>query len=322
MSLRVLEPGLYTLVVDFGRPSQRSLGVPVGGAADRTSLALGNALVGNPPDAAALEISLAGPTLEAGCDLACVVYGAPFTLTCGVRSLEAGRTFTLHAGEILRIGGAPEGMRAYLCIKGGVQGPVILGSRSALGPVKAGDVLCCEPGKIAVKFVQIQWEWDAARGPTESSGTSVNGLRVLPGPQADWFPRGALYRAGGDGQVPEFVVSPKSNRMGLRLEGEALAVPARELLSEPVCPGTVQVTRDGQLVIIGVDGQTIGGYPKLAQVVTADIDRLGQLRPGDRLGFIPIDWKEAELLYRTKMAELRRWLTRLRLAEDDAPSIS
>src|SRR5262249_28363450 len=80
MTLRVLDPGLYTLVVDFGRPHCRSFGAPVGGAADRTSLALGNALVGNPPDAAALEITLAGPTLEAGCDLACVVYVAPFDL--------------------------------------------------------------------------------------------------------------------------------------------------------------------------------------------------------------------------------------------------
>ena len=99
MTLRVLEPGLYTLVVDFGRPHHRSLGVPIGGAADRTSLALGNALVGNPPDAAALEINLAGPTLEAVHDLACVVYGAPFRLNSDRQPLSEGRTFTFHAGE-------------------------------------------------------------------------------------------------------------------------------------------------------------------------------------------------------------------------------
>src|SRR5439155_4241204 len=95
MSLRVLDPGLYSLVVDFGRPSCRSLGVPVGGAADRTSLALGNALVGNPPDAAALEITLAGPTLRAACELACVLYGAPFAMTSDRQRLTAYTTFTL-----------------------------------------------------------------------------------------------------------------------------------------------------------------------------------------------------------------------------------
>src|SRR5438105_3296701 len=139
MALRVLEPGLYTLVVDFGRPRSRALGVPVGGAADRASLVIGNALVGNPPDAAALEISLAGPTVQSDVDLACVLYGAPFTLT-GSRhprpaSLVAGKTFTLSAGEDLHIGSAPFGMRSYLCVRGGIETASILHSRSALEPV-------------------------------------------------------------------------------------------------------------------------------------------------------------------------------------------
>src|SRR5437764_13984360 len=103
MSLRVLDPGLHTLVVDFGRPRWRSLGVPVGGAADRFSLALGNALVGNPPDAAGLEISLAGPTLQAESDVACVVSGAPFVLTVDSQRVAAGKTFTFHNGETLHI---------------------------------------------------------------------------------------------------------------------------------------------------------------------------------------------------------------------------
>src|SRR5581483_334951 len=118
MTLKVLAPGLHTLVVDHGRPRSRSLGVPVGGAADRFSLTLGNALVGNPPDAAALEISLAGPTLRASGELACVVYGAPFDLASNRQPLTAGTTFTLHDGEELRIGGASDGARAYLCVQG------------------------------------------------------------------------------------------------------------------------------------------------------------------------------------------------------------
>ena len=99
MTLRVLDPGLYTLVVDLGRPGRRSLGVSVGGAADRAALILGNALVGNAPEAAALELTLAGPSLEAGCELACIVYGAPFRLSGDRQNLVVGKTFTLRSGE-------------------------------------------------------------------------------------------------------------------------------------------------------------------------------------------------------------------------------
>src|SRR5438067_11240770 len=104
MSLRVVEPGLCTLIVDYGRPRTRSLGVPVGGAADRTALALGNALVGNAADAAALEFSLAGPTLETDAPLACVVCGPPFEIRRGGQPLAVGKTFTLKPGETLKIG--------------------------------------------------------------------------------------------------------------------------------------------------------------------------------------------------------------------------
>src|SRR5262249_50945649 len=109
MTLRILDAGLHSLIVDFGRPRYRNLGVPVGGAADRFALAVGNALVGNPPNTAALEIFLQGPTLRAGCQLACVVYGAPFVLHSDRQVLTAGTTFLLHPGEELRIGGTPAG---------------------------------------------------------------------------------------------------------------------------------------------------------------------------------------------------------------------
>ena len=292
--LRILEPGLYTLVVDHGRPGSRSLGVPVGGAADRQSLALGNALVGNPPDAAALEISLAGPTVQSGCDLACVVFGAPFDLTCGQRRLRPGATFNLAAGEVLRIGGTRTGMRAYLCLRGGIDHPAVLGSRSAFEPLQAGAELACVPGQAPVRFIR-----DAGEPPGP--------LRILPGAQADWFD---LRRFAAE----TCTVTSASNRMGLRLRGEPVPLPGRELVSEPVCPGAVQVTRDGQCIILGVDGQTIGGYPKIAQVVSADLDRLGQLRPGDVVSFMEVNLEEAEELYRQKAAELRQWLRRLQTA--------
>jgi biotin-dependent carboxylase-like uncharacterized protein len=302
MSLRVIEPGLYTLVVDLGRPHCRSLGVAVGGAADRTALALGNALVGNPIDAAALEVSLAGPTLEADCELACVVQGAPYELKSNRQTPRIGTTFTLAPGEILRIGGTSRGMRAYLCVQGGLSMPTILGSRSGLAPIKAGAILPCAPGRIHSRSMRMD---------DRSAKDDMVSLRILRGPQAGWFGGADLTHAGSS-----FTVSPAANRMGLRLQGPSLPYPQREMVSEPVCPGTVQVTRDGQCIILGVDGQTIGGYPKIAQVIQADLDALGQLRPGERIRFQETTLPEAEAVYRAKQDWLGEWLTRLRTTRD------
>ena len=119
MSLIVREAGVWSLLVDTGRLRSRSLGVPVSGAADRTALALGNALVGNLPSALALEIALAGPTLEAVQPAACVVFGASFQIAANGFPIAAGTTFTLEAGQVLKIGGTPTNVRAYLCVAGG-----------------------------------------------------------------------------------------------------------------------------------------------------------------------------------------------------------
>jgi biotin-dependent carboxylase-like uncharacterized protein len=302
MALHIVEPGLHTLLVDYGRPNSRSLGVPVGGAADRFALSIGNALVGNERDACALEISLSGPTLRAEEDVACVVYGAPFELKSDRQKLRAATTFTLHAGEELRIKGTLLGLRCYFCVAGGLRSQTSLGSRSGLRPIDAGTELSCSTAVISHRFVAGDFEWN--REPLI--------LRVTDGPQANWFNRHKLV-----GQ--ELTVLPTSNRMGLRLKSAPLSIPDKELTSEPVCPGSVQVTRDGQCIVIGVDGQTIGGYPKIAQVVTADLDKLGQLRPDDVVRFRSVTLAEAERLYRQKQRELKEWLTRLQTAELFAP---
>ncbi len=289
---------MWTLIVDHGRPGTRSLGVPVGGAADRFALALGNALVGNPPDAAALEIGSIGPTLRADENLACVLYGAPFEMRLGDRAWEVGKTFALPRGETLRIGGTPSGMRAYLCVRGGLRTPVLLGSRSSLEPLRDGAELPCTGGKSAVRHFRCEFAWN----------TEPRLLRVVEGSQVEGFAVEAFYGRA-------FAVSPSSNRMGLRLRGAPLTVPEREWESEPVCPGSVQATRDGQCIVLGVDGQTIGGYPKIAQVIDADLDKLAQLRPGDSVRFQRVTLETAEAIYRAKQKELRQWLTRLRTAE-------
>jgi 5-oxoprolinase (ATP-hydrolysing) subunit C len=295
MSLRVLDPGLQTRVVDLGRPSSRSLGVPVGGAADRRSLILGNALVGNPPNTAALEICLAGPTLKAEGDLGCVVFGAPFEMFRDEDRLPIGHTFTLHRGEILRIGGTTVNMRAYFCVHGGFHEPMALGSRSAFEPVKRGQTLVFDPSEITGRFIDF-----GSEPPTDGPVA----LRALPGPQADWFDLSKFFGA-------TFAVNPASNRMGLRLQGPPLERNPGELVSEPVGPGAVQVVNDGQCIILGVDGQTIGGYPKVAHVIAADLDRLGQLRPGQPLRFEMVSVEDATAIYRQRESQLREWVVRL-----------
>src|SRR5262249_11925221 len=149
--------------------------------------------------------------------------------------------------------------------------PIILDSRSGLRPVAAGDVLGCSEGRAVARSIAL---------PEFRSR-----LRVLPGQHAALFPEGGL----GDAT---YRVSSAADRMGVRLEGPPLPVPG-ELPSEPACPGAVQVTRDGQCILLGVDGQTIGGYPKVAQVIAADLDAVGQLRPGQRVTFQAVTAAEA-----------------------------
>jgi 5-oxoprolinase (ATP-hydrolysing) subunit C len=305
MSLLVREPGLLSLLVDRGRARTRHLGVPLGGAADRAALALGNALVGNPPDAVAIEVTFAGPALEARHPAACVVFGAPFLCMVNGRPVPAGTTFTLEAGDVLRVGGTPAGVRGYLCVAGGFDAPEILGSHSALEPLRAGDELTCRASRTEPRSLPfVTSDEDHGGKPRGSPGI----LRVLDGPQRDWFTGDSFFT-----QVYE--VTPASNRMGLRLAGEPLPRRPGELVSEAVAPGAVQVTNDGLPVVLGVDGQTIGGYPKVAHVVRADLDRLAQLRPGDPVRFARVSPDEAEAAAKERAAFLKLWLTRLRVAD-------
>ncbi|MSU76886.1 MAG: biotin-dependent carboxyltransferase [Gemmataceae bacterium] len=303
MTLTIHDHGLASRLVDLGRPRSRHLGVPVGGAADRRSLALGNALVGNAVDALALEIALKGPRLRADCDLGCVVFGAPVEAWLEGVPMLPNRTFTLRAGQELRIGGTRIGARAYLCVRGGFESPRILGSRSGLDCVQRGETLACRTSTLLTR-------WCDEIEPIFHDETTI---RVLPGLQADWFHVGEFY-----GQI--FQITPASNRMGLRLGSRPLTIPNREMVSEPVCPGSVQVTREGQCIVLGVDGQTIGGYPKIAQVIDADLDALGQLRPGQRVQFALVTMAEAIAHNHSYRSETAAWGRRLMLALDAWPS--
>ncbi len=324
MSLQVLSPGTYSLLVDGGRPRTRGLGIAVGGPADRAALMLGNALVGNSPLAAALELTLSGPTLLALDDTGLCVFGAPFQIERDGQTLRFNHTFTLKKGETLRIGGTSEGCRAYLCVVGGFRAQPVLDSVTQFEPLKADEVLECAESRLPGRSLDLSPPAplaEAGRSATDVAssllGTEAmgldfsgrlgrNGLRCLLGPQADWFDDSFFKHA--------YLVTPASNRMGIRLDGPALALPSRELVSEPVAPGAVQITNDGKPIVLGVDGQTIGGYPKIAHVISADLDVLGQLRPGDEVRFASVGEKEAESIGTQQRESLQSWLKRVAAA--------
>jgi antagonist of KipI len=295
MALIVHAAGTQSLLVDFGRPGWRGLGVPLGGAADRTGLAIANALVGNEADAVGLEFALAGPTLESTAEHAGVVYGAGFHVHIDDRPQPLGKTFTLRPGQVLTIGATEIGLRGYLAIASGFDAPVVLGSRSSLFPAARGDELRCSTCKMLSRF------WQPDDRPTDDRHL----LHVVEGTHTGQFDRQRWVSQ-------TFIVSPDSNRMGLRLQSDALPRPTQELLSAPVTPGTVQVTNDGQTIVLGVDAQTIGGYPRIAHVISADLDKLGQLRPGAKVRFHWVDLDTATRLFHEKSEWLRRTTLRLR----------
>jgi antagonist of KipI len=299
VSLTVLDPGFHTLMVDRGRRGSRHLGVPLGGAADTAALAIANALVGNPAEAPALEVTMLGPTLRAEACTACALFGAPFGMALANKGrLLPGATFTLEPGDAVKIAGTPTGARAYFAVAGGFEGAVVLGSRSGLEPLAAGATLACGESRMKPRSLAF----DAL--PAAMLGGAVR-LRVLPGPQFKSFLKPeALFEKPYD-------VTPASNRMGLRLAGATLERRAGELPSEAVAPGAIQVTNDGLPVVLGVDGQTIGGYPKIAHVIRADLDRLAQLRAGSLVRFERVTPADAEAAATERDAIVSEWRTRL-----------
>jgi len=296
MSLHVLRPGLACRIVDLGRPATRSLGMPVGGAADQASLCLANALLGNEPGAAALEVMLAGPRLVADAEHVGVFWGQGFDLKINHACYPVGKSFQLRAGDRLDLLATPAAACGYLCLAGGFTAPELLGSRSALAPITAGAVLAALPSRGAGRHAAIP-PWCPPETP----------LRVLMGSHAE-------PRAWAQFLKQEYTVLPDSNRMGIRLQGEnPLPLAAGELVSAPVCPGTIQLPSSGQPIILGRDAQTVGGYPRLGHVIAADLDRLANLRPGAQVRFVGVSVAAAQALAQSRRGWLELWQVRLRL---------
>lgn len=284
--LRVDDPGLLTLVEDLGRPGNGNLGVTESGASDRAAARAANAAVGNPSTAAVLE-NIGGLAMTALVDTVVAVTGAWAEVTVAGRPVELGASALISAGDELRVDAATLGLRSYVAVRGGFVTTPVLGSQatdmlSGLGPqaVTGGEL----SGGVTPRGTTATRVSNPLR-VTERDGVTHAELRCVPGPRDDWF------RAGTEALTSQvWQVSGQSNRVGLRLEGDALQRGRDgELASEGIVAGSVQIPANGLPVVFLRDHAVTGGYPVVATVVAEDLDVAGQLPPGGTVSFVPVN---------------------------------
>lgn len=287
MSITVLDSGLLTTIQDLGRPGYAHLGVPRAGSLDRGAADLANRLVGNPLAAAVLETTLTGVRFRVERALTMAITGADAEIWAGRRRVAFGEAVTVPAHSEVHVGPAHTGVRSYVAVAGGIAVSPILGSRSTdtlayVGPpvLTVGSVLPVAPalGDPVDIPVSRTHRRDAVEEPVK--------LRVHLGPRHDWFGPDLSARLA----ATAYAVTGDSNRVGLRLDGPGLTRSGehlRELASEGVVLGAVQIPPDGRPVVFLRDHPVTGGYPVVAVVDEGDLDRCAQLRPGDRIRFVP-----------------------------------
>jgi biotin-dependent carboxylase-like uncharacterized protein len=303
MTIRVAKPGFFTTVQDLGRYGYAHLGISPAGAADPLSFRIANLLVGNDENVPALEMTLLGATLEFEKSAIVALTGASCECKTGLAQVPVNAAFDLPAGATLKCGNMTTGARCYLSVQGGFDTPLVMGSASTFVAghfggfkgrrLQSGDVLQFRRhGSFHVRSLR-PGALDSLRAPRP--------LRVTKGSQQDWFGPEAFEKLFSSA----YIVSEQSGRSGLRLKGEAVRPREQsELLTDGIPLGAIQVPRDGQPIILFVDQQTTGGYPKIANVIAADVHRVGQLRPRDEVGLVEVSITEAV----QKIGEQERWL--------------
>ncbi len=305
MPLEILEPGLLTTIQDLGRFGYQRLGIPAAGAMDTFALKTANALVGNPPGAAGLEITLLGPRVvfTEGCAIA--VTGGGLGPRLNGREVEGWKRQLVAPGAVLDFSGRRSGARAYLAVSGGIAVEPWLGSRStylmaAVGglegrALRAGDRLPLGRSMLSLARPSVPPD----RLPPYSSEPTA---RVILGPHADRFTQEGIdaFLSGS------YLVTPSSNRMGYRLEGPKIShTRGPDLISCGIPLGGIQVPGTGQPIILMADHQTTGGYTMIATVIQADIPLVAQCLPGERLRFRAVGLDEAREGLRRQEAGIR-----------------
>ena len=307
--LQILKPGIQTTVQDAGRPQHQRDGFPESGSIDQGAARVANLLVGNAEQAAVLEFSLLGPTIEFSAPTFIALTGAEFATDLNGEPLAANRCWQVQAGDVLTIGNATKGRVGYLAVAGGIQTQPVLGSRSTtmrlhLGGLNgqalaAGDLLPVKRQVVLPSY--FHRHLPAERLPEQATPAEI---RLLKGPQWDWFDE-ATQTALVDS---EYEISNQADRMGYRLTGPKLTVPERSLLSTATVRGALQVPANGQPIVLLADRQTTGGYAKIATVVSVDLPLLVQRKPGDTVRFHKVSAKEAEKLYKKEQKHFEELL--------------
>ncbi|MCL7749656.1 biotin-dependent carboxyltransferase family protein [Halalkalibacter alkaliphilus] len=318
MALRVIKPGLLTTIQDLGRTGFQKHGVIMSGAMDPLSLRLANLLVGNEEGEAALEMTLAGPSLRFEADTIFAICGGDLSPTINQKPVPIHRPIYVKRDSVLSFGPAKAGCRGYLAVAGGFEIPKVMGSKSTYlragvggyrgRALEAGDVITYQKQKNILPFFE---ETEHKNAPFCTTGWGIQSylfhrpkqvVRIIPGPHFEQFTKESredLFHC-------KFKVTPQSDRMGYRLSGQLLRLGEQmELLSEAVTLGTIQVPPDGNPIILLADRQTIGGYPKIGQVIDVDIPVIAQLKPGERISFKSVSIYEAERLLLKREMDLK-----------------
>ncbi|MDP2406495.1 MAG: biotin-dependent carboxyltransferase family protein [Hydrogenophaga sp.] len=310
--LEIVQPGIGTTVQDHGRAGHRHHGMPLSGWLDGPLARAANALLGNPADAAVLELRGTGTVLRVKAGPVRVALAGRIGATClridgGRSTLPAWHSATLREGDQLLLGAAESGC-AYLAVSGGLRLDPQLGSRSSywragldgvLGRAfQPGDQLPCGAWQLAdPREWRCRSPWTAGEGP----------VRVLLGPQQDHFTAEAIAQFLSQ----DWEATAAQDRMGLRFQGEPLAhvnAAAADIVSDGVTPGAIQVPANGRPIVLLADGQTVGGYHKIATVISADLPRLAHLRPGIRVRFEAVSHAAAHQALRDEHERWQRWL--------------
>ena len=295
-ALLVEAPGLFTTVQDLGRDGFGPMGVSASGAADPISLRIGNRLVGNPEGSAALEMTLIGGAFTFERAAVIAATGADFGPSLDGVALPMWTSIEIREGQTLKFGPSRSGARAYLCVQGGIAVELFLGSASThmLSGLGGFEGRALRKGDRAGLGAATSLFRKRVLSPKVLENLQPRKvIRAIEGPQSDWFAESSWKTFCGNA----FRVSEQSNRMGIRLEGPPISLDtSREMITEGVSLGAIQITPSGQPIILFVEQQTTGGYPKIANVISADLHSLGQLRPRDEIRFGRIEMSEARAL--------------------------
>lgn len=306
MGFSIEKGGLLTTIQDGGRSGYRNIGMPESGAMDRWAFRLANLLLRNREDSPALEITLQGPVLNFTSEAVIAICGADLNPEINGEKIAMYKRLYIKKGDVLRFGMAASGMRSYIAFKGGIKAAEQLGSASTntIAGIGGYNGRALKPGdKIEVNSTEIQErEINWTLSSSLFSYMKKREVRVIRSLQWEWFTEEARKRFSAE----KYAIRPESDRMGYRLDGPELSMKHQEeLLTEGITKGTIQVPSNGQPIILMADSQPTGGYPKIANVITADLPIIAQLKPNETISFKEVSLQEAHQALREAEAEMR-----------------